>query len=271
MIYVLLCSTFNRIRKFIYVLFVDPVTPKPCAFYWYAFFYLISCAKISKSGIVLAILFGQLTSSQEKKTSKSRTFVYGFVPLAFYPIIRCVVQALSLLLHFLCGGKRTQFEFLLNLVVCVLSSHKILLVDRRQTKKINKRTHRALVIVQCVFVFVVLVLRQTKNSKRKREKKLCNSQKSVQKFLRLLTNQPTLFVLWDWCACSGCNMHILLFEKFSVVDFFPFRFYFLVYCFCTSSFWKCHSECNRENGIVEGNAQREKERKKEEDTERQRE
>lgn len=107
-----------------------------------AFSCVISCAKVWSRHCFAKIVFGQLTLSQEKRGTKSKTFVCAFVPLAFYPIIIGCAGFVSLTTRLL-GGWIEEFgsnSYLIWLFVSYLLV-KFLLVDKRQTSKRINKTH----------------------------------------------------------------------------------------------------------------------------------
>lgn len=164
-----LCSTFNRINWFIYVLFADPVTPKPCAFYRSVQCTCISLSDFVRKSLEPTFFLAKFSSANwlhpKKRDTKSKAFVCAFVPLAFYPIIIGCVGFVSLTTRLLCGWKK---EFGSNSYLIWLFVSYLLVKDRRRKYK-QTHGHREL-------------FKPEKFKEERRQGKLCNSQKSIRNF-----------------------------------------------------------------------------------------
>lgn len=182
------------------------------------------------------------------KPSFAHSFHWHFILL-----LSVRVGFVNLTTRLLCGWKKKlgSNSYLIWLFVSYLLE-KFLLVDKRQTtKKISK--HTCMDIENCsmpnCFVCVSVFLQLRKVQRGKETRKIVQfPEVSSRNFT--FTNQATDIVRFVLvCACSGCNMHIPLFVLFLLSSFSFFRFYFLVNCFCASSFWNVTMSAT-ENGNV---------------------
>lgn len=154
------------------------------------------CAQNFRVDIVLVKFCSANWLYPQKRRTKSKTFVWAFVPLAIYPIIIIgCVGFVNLTARLLCGWKNElgSNSHLIWLFLSYLFV-KILLVDKRQTTKNINKNKWTLRVIQCI---VVASTNPKKSAKRNEEgQQIVQFPEVSSEILRSLTKQPILCSFW---------------------------------------------------------------------------